>query len=121
MSRSVASRTLIPRLANRFILVSQFQRKHLGRAGVDVSRMRILYNPIDTHRLSPSADARARARAPLGVNDSQVVIGYVGRMVREKGIFLLLEASEKVMPAACLRRSRPISAGCSHAREMSRS
>ncbi len=100
MSRSLVSRRLIPRLANRFILVSQFQREHLGRAGVDVSRMRILYNPIDTHRLSPSADARARARAALGVKDSQVVIGYVGRMVREKGIFLLLEASEKVLAAA---------------------
>ena len=100
MSRSVASRRLIPRLTDRFILVSQFQREHLRRAGIDVSRMRILYNPIDTQRLCPSADARARTRAALGATDSQVVIGYVGRMVRDKGIFILLEASEKLLAAA---------------------
>ena len=100
MSKSVLSRRLIPRLADRFILVSQFQREHLRREGVDVSRMRILYNPIDTSRLSPSADARAQVRAALGVTDSQVVTGYVGRMVREKGIFTLLAASEQLLAAA---------------------
>jgi glycosyltransferase involved in cell wall biosynthesis len=100
MSKSVLSRQLIPRLADRFILVSQFQREHLRREGVDVSRMRILYNPIDTTRLSPSADTRAQVRASLGVTDSQVVVGYVGRMVREKGIFTLLTASEQLLSAA---------------------
>ncbi len=100
MSKSVLSRQLIPRLADRFILVSQFQREHLQRAGVDVSRMRILYNPIDTSRLSPSADARAQVRALLGLTGAQVAIGYVGRMVREKGIFTLLAASEQLLSAA---------------------
>lgn len=100
MSKSVLSRKLIPRLADRFILVSEFQREHLRREGVDVSRMRILYNPIDTVRLTPSDSARARVRGVLGATDSQVVIGYVGRMVREKGIFTLLAAAEEVLAAA---------------------
>lgn len=100
MSKSLLSRRLIPRLADRFILVSNFQREHLRRDGVDVRRMRILYNPIDTQRLSPSAGARARVRQSLGVTDGQILIGYVGRMVREKGIFTLLSASEHWLPAA---------------------
>jgi glycosyltransferase involved in cell wall biosynthesis len=100
MSRSLLSRRLIPHLADRFILVSQFQREHLRRDGVDVSSMQILYNPIDTHRLSPSAPARARVRAALGLSDSQAVIGYVGRMLRLKGIFTLLTASEQLLAAA---------------------
>lgn len=100
MSRSVLSRRFIPRLADRFILVSRFQREHLRREGIDVNNMRILYNPIDTDRLSPSPDARARVRAALGVTDSQVVIGYVGRMVSDKGIFTLLTASAQLLSAA---------------------
>jgi glycosyltransferase involved in cell wall biosynthesis len=100
MSRSALSRRYVPRLADRFLLVSQFQREHLRHDGVDVSRMRILYNPIDTDRLTPCARARSRVRTELGVTDSQVVVGYVGRMLRDKGIFTLLAASEQLLSAA---------------------
>ena len=74
--------------------------EHLQADGVDVTNMAVLYNPIDTQRLSPSEEARARGRAALGVTDGQVVIGYVGRMVRDKGIFTLLRASEEFLAAA---------------------
>jgi glycosyltransferase involved in cell wall biosynthesis len=100
MSRSLPSRKLMPRLADRFILVSNFQREHLRREGVNVRRMPILYNPIDTTRLAPSPEARARVRASLGITDSEVLVGYVGRMVRDKGIFTLLKASEALLAAA---------------------
>jgi glycosyltransferase involved in cell wall biosynthesis len=100
ISRTVRSRRLVPGLADRYILVSKFQRQHLRRAGVDVSRMPILYNPIDTAKLTPSPEARARVRASLGIPDSEVLVGYVGRMVRDKGIFTLLKASESLLAAA---------------------
>ncbi len=97
MCKGALSRRFIPRFANRFILVSRSQKEHLRASGVDVSRMGILYNPIDTHRLTPSEEARARVRASLGLTDSQVAVGYVGRMVKEKGIFTLLRASERLL------------------------
>lgn len=100
MSKGALSRRFIPRFANRFILVSRSQKEHLRASGVDVSRMGILYNPIDTHRLTPSEEARARMRASLGLTDSQVAVGYVGRMVKEKGIFTLLRASERLLAGA---------------------
>src|SRR5262249_28744168 len=100
MSKGALTRRLIPRLADRFVLVSRSQREHLRADGVDVSNMAILYNPIDTQRLSPSDEARGRGRASLGVTDDQVVVGYVGRMVRDKGIFTLLRASEQFLAAA---------------------
>jgi len=100
ISRSLRARRLVPNLADRFILVSNFQREHLRRSGVDVSRMPILYNPIDTARLAPSSEARARFRASLGITDSEILVGYVGRMVRDKGIFTLLQASEALLEAA---------------------
>jgi glycosyltransferase involved in cell wall biosynthesis len=99
MPKSALTRKYIPRYADRFILVSQFQREFIGRQGVDVTRMPILYNPIDTERLSPSAEARTRLREALGIAPAEVVLGYVGRMVRLKGIFQLLEASEQVLAA----------------------
>jgi glycosyltransferase involved in cell wall biosynthesis len=100
MNKGALTRKLIPRLADRFILVSRSQREHLRADGVDVTNMAVLYNPIDTQRLKPSDEARTRGRASLGVTDDQVVIGYVGRMVRDKGIFTLLRASEQFLAAA---------------------
>jgi glycosyltransferase involved in cell wall biosynthesis len=100
MSKGALSRRFIPRLADRFILVSRSQREHLRAAGVDVSRMAILYNPIDTQRLSPSPEAGKRMRKLLGLSEAAVVVGYVGRMVKEKGIFTLLQASEQLLAQA---------------------
>jgi glycosyltransferase involved in cell wall biosynthesis len=99
MSRGRASRTLLPRLANRFILVSQAQRESFRRDGVAVDGMQILYNPFDTARLEPSAGARERVRNTLGVQDATVVIGYVGRMIKDKGIFELLAAADTLLSA----------------------
>ena len=100
MPKSKLTRSYVPRLADRFILVSQFQREHLRQQGIDVARMPILYNPIDTERLSPSAEARARVRTALGLKDAHVAIGYVGRMVSIKGVFTLFEAAERVLAEA---------------------
>jgi glycosyltransferase involved in cell wall biosynthesis len=99
MPRSALTRRYLPRLADRFILVSQFQRELFRSQGIDVGRMPILYNPIDTQQLSPSAEARVRMRAALGLTEGEVAIGYVGRMVRIKGIFTLLEAAAEVLAA----------------------
>lgn len=98
MSRSMLSRRLMPRLADRFILVSQFQRNSFRKDGVNISGMQILYNPIDTQRFHPSPEARARVRAGLGISESTPLIGYVGRIVRIKGVFELFEAAGQFLP-----------------------
>jgi glycosyltransferase involved in cell wall biosynthesis len=100
MPKNRLTRRLIPRLADRFIVVSRFQREHLRSEGIDVGRMAVLYNPIDTALFRPSPEARARGRALLGVADSEVAVGYVGRMVSDKGIFTLFDAAERVMAGA---------------------
>jgi glycosyltransferase involved in cell wall biosynthesis len=100
MPKSELTRRLVPRLADRFILVSRFQREYLRGQGIDVARMALLYNPIDTTALRPSAEARARMRASLGLADADVAVGYVGRMVADKGIFTLGEAAATLLAAA---------------------
>lgn len=54
--------------------------------------LRVIPNGVDLSTFSP-AENRATARASLGLpDDDQPLIAYVGRLVREKGIFTLLKA-----------------------------
>lgn len=103
--RRPRSRELLSRRADRFILVSQFHRADYGRQGMSVERASVLYNPIDTERFRPSPAARASARARLDFAGSQVVVGYIGRMIAAKGIFTLADAAERILAAdasACM-------------------
>lgn len=98
--KSGRTRRMLARRADRFILVSRFHREEYQRQGMNVTRAAVLYNPIDTERFRPSPERRMHTRQRLGFAPSDVIVGYVGRMVREKGIFTLLKATERVLPHA---------------------
>jgi glycosyltransferase involved in cell wall biosynthesis len=93
------TRELLSRRTDRFILVSRFHREEYRRQGMSVEHASVLYNPIDTERFRPSSAAKVRTRERLGFSDSDLVVGYVGRMIEAKGIFTLLEASERFLAA----------------------
>ncbi|MGH7058375.1 MAG: glycosyltransferase, partial [Acetobacteraceae bacterium] len=98
------SRELLSRRADRFILVSRFHLEDYRRQGMSVERASMLYNPIDTERFRPSPASRADTRTRLGLEDSDAVVGYVGRVVEAKGVITLLDASRRVLAAdACAR------------------
>lgn len=64
-------------------------------------RAQLLGNGVDLVRFDPDrvgADARRAVRAELGVRDGQVVVGTVGRLVREKGYPELLAAAARLDP-----------------------
>jgi glycosyltransferase involved in cell wall biosynthesis len=53
-------------------------------------------NGVEVNRYLPAdGDARLHARAPLNIGADEFVIGYAGRLVREKGIDDLLRAAER--------------------------
>jgi glycosyltransferase involved in cell wall biosynthesis len=54
---------------------------------------------VDPERYRPDADARARVRAELAVPSDAAAVGFVGRLVPEKGVDLLLEAAAGVPDA----------------------
>jgi glycosyltransferase involved in cell wall biosynthesis len=57
-------------------------------------------NGIEVERFAPSAEARAWAhteRTRLGIPERAVVIGFVGRFTRDKGIVELLEAFKRAV------------------------
>lgn len=66
-----------------------------GRAGYRERPHRVIPPPVDLTRFRPDAAARRRVREGLGWADPGTpVVGYVGRLVPEKGIRLLLAALE---------------------------
>jgi glycosyltransferase involved in cell wall biosynthesis len=71
---------------------------------VPAGKVRLLGNGIDLQRFAPSpgtAAAGRAVRAEWGIADSEVIVGYVGRLTSEKGIEELLAAAE------ILRRQHP--------------
>ena len=91
-------RQLLPRLADRFYVVSEFGRESLAAEGVPAERLVPLYNPIDIARFVPLApEERARRRAALGFRPSDVVAGFAGRMEQGKGVVPLREALATAM------------------------
>ncbi len=98
--RKKRSRELLARQADRFILVSEFQREDYRRQGMEVQRASILYNPVDTDRFRRSPETRASTRCRFGITQSATLVGYVGRIMAEKGVFTLFEASERFLAEA---------------------
>ena len=86
-------RQLLPRLADRFYVVSEFGRDVLALEGAPAERLVPLYNPINVVRFCPLApEERARLRAALGFTPDDVVAGFAGRMEISKGVGSLREA-----------------------------
>src|SRR5438132_5511947 len=53
----------------------------------------VIGNGVDLGRFTPDANERARVRKELAIPDSDVVVLFVGRLVREKGIVDLADAA----------------------------
>jgi lipopolysaccharide/colanic/teichoic acid biosynthesis glycosyltransferase len=119
-----------PRLKRRaWILLERFQAllsdRILSQNSEDIGtaveeaicsrdRIEFIGNGIDLTRFNPdrvTADDRRRLRASLGFDEDARVVGFVGRLVREKGILELFEAFRSVrerVPAARLLIVGPV-------------
>lgn len=74
------------------IAVSGLIRDTLIEHGADPQRVRHIPNAIDPQAFRPDPQARARARAQLGIPEGALVVGAVGRLAEEKRFDLLLDA-----------------------------
>lgn len=59
-------------------------------------RWRVVGNGIDLTRFQPDAEGRARVRAEWGIADDELIVGTVGRRVREKGLAEFAEVAHQL-------------------------
>ena len=89
----------VPRMAQRFIAVSNYARNAYLNWGVPADLVSISYNPVDTDQFRPNPQLRATVRKELGIDDDAIVLGYVGRMHGGKGVTTLMRAANEAMAA----------------------
>lgn len=87
----------IPRMAQRFIAVSNYARNAYLKWGVPPDLVSISYNPVDTAKFRPDPQLRAAVRQQLGIDNDAIVLGYVGRMHGGKGVTTLMRAANEAM------------------------
>ncbi len=68
-----------------------WQRKIMPR-----SKLRLLGNGVDLERFKPDPLLRQQVREELGLEDGQVAVGLVARLVEEKGVPELIEAAKRL-------------------------
>jgi glycosyltransferase involved in cell wall biosynthesis len=102
--RRWVTRCMLPRLVDRFFVVSHYARSRLIRQGAPADRVRVLYNPIDVNDVQRSAGQCAATRSSLGIPADDFVVGYVGRIEEGKGVKVLAEALASIMERSdCVR------------------
>lgn len=88
---------LVLRLADRVVAVSSGIQKELVESGLNPKRVIIIPNAVPE---SPPPEVfqmrRAEIRSKMGLDESSFVLGYVGRLSREKGVHHLIEALGRI-------------------------
>jgi starch synthase len=88
--------------ADAVIAVSEGMRRDVLACypAIDPERVSVVYNGIDTDEYRPVADVDVLER--LGVDPERPIVVFVGRITRQKGVPLLLEAARSFAPEAQL-------------------
>jgi glycosyltransferase involved in cell wall biosynthesis len=94
------TRCVLPRLVDRFFVVSEFSRRRLVAQGAPFDRLSVLYNPIDVESLRATSLQRRDIRHRLGIHAGDFVIRFVGRVERDKGVQVLWNVIAPLMPRA---------------------
>lgn len=83
-----------------FELFQNAQDARTLRRFLKKGRWKVVGNGIDLDRFTPDPEGRARIRAEWGIPDGQVVVGSIGRRVREKGLSEFAEAANALRGTA---------------------
>ena len=83
--------------ADKIIAVSHFtKRELLEYYRVPESKIRVIYNGVDTRKFQPAEDKR-KIKEALGFNAEDLAIVSVGRLYARKGLFTLIESIPAVV------------------------
>ena len=84
--------------ADAVIAITHALKQELGRRGVPLDRIAVVPNSVDVEVLQPQP-ADTALRRELGLDDTAVVVGYVGSLVDYEGLDDLLRALQLVLEA----------------------
>ncbi|HEV7716470.1 MAG TPA: glycosyltransferase family 4 protein [Steroidobacteraceae bacterium] len=90
-----------------FIARSQRAKSALLCEGVEPERIRVIGHGIDTTRFAPGPRSQELCRR-FGIEDDQLVVLLVGRLVWEKGLFSLADAASLLLQEESFRKLKPV-------------
>jgi PEP-CTERM/exosortase A-associated glycosyltransferase len=96
---SRALETLVFRQADAAVVIGSAMREEIAKRGVDVRKVTVVPNGVDTDRFSPMPRSKPLAEA-LGLGEGPV-LGFIGSFYHYEGLRFLVEAVPE------LRRSLP--------------
>ena len=105
------TRCVLPRLVDRFFVVSEFARERLVTRGTPPTCISVIYNPIDTDRLRRTPEHREQVRRRLGIAPEDCVVGFVGRVEQSKGAHIFWDALAPLMAGSARIRIRVLCVG----------
>jgi len=82
--------------ADFFIAVTERAKRALMLEGVSESKIEVISLGVDTERFRPDRNLRRLYRERLGIRDGEIIILFVGRIVREKGIYEVIHAIKEL-------------------------
>jgi len=88
------------RLSSATIAVSAIVRERLENWGVRPDRITVIPNGVALDRVAFDKEARERARAELGLADSDYVLGVLGRLDPNKQFDLVIRAAAPLLDSA---------------------
>lgn len=88
----------LTRLVRTVVVPSEYLRRRSIERGLPAARVAVLPNPIDVESFRPDPAVRARIRASLGIRETDLVLGYIGRFEPPKGVETLALALNEAMP-----------------------
>ena len=92
-----AKNYFIPRMADRFIVISDFMKQKFIARGVKPEHMRVLYNPLDLDYFKPDPVLRQLSRKNMAYADDDIVLGFLGALHPDKGFLQLADAVNQAM------------------------
>lgn len=92
-----ATHYFIPRMADRFIVISDFMAERFIARGVPRDLIQVLYNPLNLDYFKSDPIMRQATRRSLGYAEDDIVLGFIGALHPDKGILQLADALNQAM------------------------
>lgn len=83
---------LLAQFATQFVAVSGAVEEALARSGIPSERIEMIWVGIDEQPLTMT---REQARDSMGIEPDEIAIGFVGRLIKEKGPDVLLAVAKE--------------------------